>query len=46
MKVNSELLLPEWQKKELDRRLALYEAGKMKTKGWKEVHNELLKKHK
>ncbi|MFT5396510.1 MAG: putative addiction module component (TIGR02574 family) [Gammaproteobacteria bacterium] len=43
---NVELPLPEWQKKELDRRLALYEAGKAETREWNEVYEEIRKKHK
>ncbi len=44
-KSNSELPLPEWQKKELDRRLALYEKGEVETRDWQEVHEELRKKY-
>jgi len=42
---NEELPLPEWQKKELDKRLAAYDANPGKTKPWNEVHKELLKKY-
>ncbi len=44
-KSNSELPLPEWQKKELDRRLALYEKGEVETRDWKKVHEELRQKY-
>lgn len=44
-KSNLELPLPEWQKKELDRRLALYENGAMETKDYLEVHEELRDKY-
>ncbi len=44
-KSNSELPLPEWQKKELNRRLALYESGEVETKNYREVHEELRNKY-
>ncbi len=38
--------LPDWQKKELDKRLADYDAGKLTTRDWKDVHNEIRKHYK
>ena len=38
--------LPEWQKKELDKRIADYDAGKLTTRDWKNVHNEIRKQYK
>jgi len=43
---NSELPLPEWQKVELDKRYKEYKSGKLTLHEWKEVHEELRKKHK
>lgn len=45
-KSNTTIPLPEWQKKELDKRLAVYESSKKETKAWHEVHNELREKYK
>ncbi|GAA3917357.1 addiction module protein [Litoribacillus peritrichatus] len=45
-KSNSEIPLPEWQKKELDKRLALYEAGEVKTTPLTDVHEALRNKYK
>jgi len=43
---NSELPMPEWQKVELDKRYKEYKSGKLSLHDWKEVHEELRKKHK
>ncbi|MCG6869529.1 MAG: addiction module protein [Gammaproteobacteria bacterium] len=43
---NSELPMPEWQKKELDRRHKDYKEGKMELHDWKTVHEELRDKYK
>ncbi len=43
---NSELPMPEWQKKELDRRYQQYEEGKLDLHDWKMVHEELREKYK
>ena len=45
-KHNSELPMPEWQKKELDRRYAEYKEGKLQLRNWKSVHEDLRNKHK
>jgi putative addiction module component (TIGR02574 family) len=37
--------LPEWQKKELDKRYAAYKAGKTETYDCQAVHDELRKKY-
>ena len=41
-----DLPLPEWQKKELDKRLAAYDRGEVKTKDYHEVHEALRTKYK
>jgi len=33
--------LPEWQKKELDKRLAAYDRGEVETIEWHQVHEDL-----
>jgi putative addiction module component (TIGR02574 family) len=38
---NSELPLPEWQKRELDKRYKEYLAGKQNLHNWKSVHEGL-----
>ena len=38
---NSELPLPEWQKRELDKRYKEYLAGKQNLHNWKSVHESL-----
>ena len=38
---NSELPLPDWQKKELDKRYREYKAGKQDLHDWKSVHEGL-----
>ena len=43
---NSEMRLPEWQKKELDRRYKEYKKGDLKLHNWENVHKELREKHK
>lgn len=37
--------LPEWQKKELDKRYAEYKAGKIETYDCQKVHGELREKY-
>lgn len=37
--------LPEWQKKELDKRYAEYKAGKIETYDCQEAHDELREKY-
>jgi len=43
---NAELSLPEWQKKELDRRYQEYKEGKLDLHDWKMVHEEVREKYK
>ena len=43
---NSEIPMPEWQKKELDRRYQEYKKGKLTLHDWKTVHQELRAKYK
>jgi len=38
---NSELPLPDWQKKELDRRYQEYKSGKQNLHDWRSVHESL-----
>ncbi len=38
---NSDLPMPEWQKRELDRRYKEYKDGKIELHNWKTVHKEL-----
>jgi len=45
-KSNEDIPLPEWQKKELDKRLAAYDRGEVKTKDYHEVHEALRTKYK
>jgi putative addiction module component (TIGR02574 family) len=45
-KSNTSIPLPQWQKKELDTRLAAYQSRENQTKAWHEVHNELRGKYK
>jgi putative addiction module component (TIGR02574 family) len=42
---NSEPPMPEWHKKELDRRHKDYKEGKMELHDWKTVHEELRDKY-
>jgi putative addiction module component (TIGR02574 family) len=43
---NSELPMPEWQKKELDRRYQEYKRGKLDLHDWESTHAELRGKYK
>lgn len=43
---NAELPMPEWQKKELDRRYAEYKQGRLELHDWSAVHEELGQKYK
>jgi len=43
---NSELPMPEWQKKELARRYAEFKEGKLKLHDWEGVHEDLRNKNK
>jgi len=43
---NSGIPMPEWQKKELDRRYQEYKGGKLTLNDWKTVHRELRAKYK
>ena len=43
---NSELPLPKWQKKELDKRYADYKKGGLKLHDWQGVHEGLRDKYK
>ena len=43
---NAELSLPEWQKKELDKRYQEYKEGKLDLHDWKMVHEEVREKYK
>lgn len=38
---NSELPLPEWQKRELDKRYEQYQSGEQNLHDWKAVHENL-----
>ena len=40
------IFMPEWQKKELDKRYMDYKEGKSKLHAWQDVHNELREKYK
>jgi len=40
------LPMPEWQKRELEKRYELYQQGKMELHDWLEVHNKLRADHK
>jgi len=42
---NSELPMPEWQKRELDKRYKEYKAGKQNLNHWKTVHEDLRNKY-
>jgi putative addiction module component (TIGR02574 family) len=42
---NVSLSLNEWQKQELDRRLAAYKSGELKTIDWKSAHKSLRQRH-
>ena len=43
---NSEIPMPEWQKKELDKRCKEYSEGNLDLHDWKTVHNDLREKYK
>jgi len=43
---NSELPMPEWQKRELDKRYKEYKAGEQKLHDWQSVHEEIRNKYK
>jgi putative addiction module component (TIGR02574 family) len=43
---NSEIPMPTWQKRELDRRYKEYEEGRLELHGWEEVHKDLREKYK
>ncbi|QTA91248.1 addiction module protein [Desulfonema magnum] len=43
---NSELPLPEWQKRELDKRYEEYKTGKQNLHDWKSVHETLRNEYK
>lgn len=45
-KSNQELPLPEWQKRELSKRLSAYDRGEIKTKDFHQVHEALRTKYK
>jgi putative addiction module component (TIGR02574 family) len=42
---NSELPMPEWQKRELEKRYKEYKEGKQTLHEWKSVHEELRNKY-
>jgi putative addiction module component (TIGR02574 family) len=42
---NEALPLPEWQKKELDKRLNEYDQGEVDVIGWHQVHEDLKNKY-
>lgn len=42
---NSQLTMPEWQKKELDRRYKEYKQGKLDLHDWQSTHKELRGKY-
>ena len=43
---NSEIPMPLWQKRELDRRYEEYKAGMLELHDWSDVHNSLREKYK
>jgi putative addiction module component (TIGR02574 family) len=43
---NGDIPMPEWQKKELDRRYREYKEGKLQLHDWEAVHEELRAKYK
>ena len=42
---NSELPMPEWQKRELDKRYKEYKAGDQNLHDWQSVHEDLRNKY-
>ncbi len=45
-KENESLLMPEWQKNELDKRYKHYKEGNSTLYDWQSVHNELRQRYK
>ena len=43
---NAELPMPEWQKRELDRRYKEYKAGEQNLHDWQSVNDEIRNKYK
>jgi len=43
---NAEIPMPEWQKKELDKRYKDYKDGKLELHDWDTVHKDLRDKYK
>jgi len=43
---NAEIPMPDWQKKELDKRYKEYKDGKLELHDWDTVHKELREKYK
>ncbi len=43
---NSDMPMPDWQKKELDKRYQEYKSGNLELHDWKSVHEELRDKYK
>jgi len=43
---NAEIPMPEWQKKELDKRHKEYKDGELELHDWDTVHKDLREKHK
>jgi putative addiction module component (TIGR02574 family) len=43
---NSEIPMPMWQKRELDRRYEKYKEGKLELHDWEDIHKALREKHK
>ena len=43
---NSELPMPEWQKRELDKRYREYKAGEQDLHDWHSVHEDIRNKYK
>jgi putative addiction module component (TIGR02574 family) len=43
---NEELPLPEWQKKELSKRLDSYDQGEIESTAWQQVHEDLKNSYK
>jgi len=43
---NAEIPMPEWHKRELDRRFKEYKEGNLELHDWKAVHKELRDKYK
>jgi len=43
---NSELPMPDWQEKELEKRYNEYKEGKLELHDWRSVHEDLRKRYK